>query len=84
MNTPAERDNAYMAALRSYRSADPISLRLLVDAVEGRARRMRSEAMRELVNGGADAIRRGIAAAGAAIQSVARRQRLPAAAGVKP
>jgi hypothetical protein len=84
MNTPAERDNAYIAALRSYRSADPISLRLLVDAVEGRARRMRSEAMRALVNGAVDAIRRGVAAAGAAVQSFGRRQRLSAAAGVKP
>jgi hypothetical protein len=49
MNTPAGcSDDAYVAALRSYRSADPIPLRLLVQAVEGRARRMRAEALREM------------------------------------
>ena len=51
MNTPAGQPDAYMAALRTYRSNDPISLRLLVAAVEGEARRMRAEALRELIGG---------------------------------
>ena len=83
MNTPAERENACIAALRSYRSTDPISLRLLVDAVEGRARRMRAEAARELMNAAVRAIRRGVAGLAAAGQAFGRRQRLSAAGGIK-
>ena len=77
MNTPAPRpESAYIDALQSYRSADPISLRLLVDAVEGRARRMRAEAIRDLMRGVARWISRSAAALASALQPVRGRERL--------
>jgi hypothetical protein len=77
MNTPAPRpESAYIDALQSYRSADPISLRLLVDAVEGRARRMRAEAIRDLRGGAARWVCRSIATVASALQPVRGRERL--------
>ena len=77
MNTPPPRaESAYRAALQSYRSTDPIPLRLLVDAVEGRARRMRAEAIRDLMRGAARWISRSAAALASAFQPVRARERL--------
>ena len=69
-------DNAYAAALRSYRSDDPISSRLLLDAIEGRARRMRAEALREMLGGALRWIWHSITGITAAAEPVARRERL--------
>ena len=77
MNKPAgHADDAYVAALRSYRSDDPISLRLLLDVVEGRARRMRAEALRELIGGALHWIWRAITCIPAAAEPLSRRERL--------
>jgi hypothetical protein len=77
MNTPALRpETAYAEALKSYRSTDPISLRLLVDAVEGRARRMRADAIRDLISSAVRWISRSAADISATAQPVKGRERL--------
>jgi hypothetical protein len=65
-----------MEALKSYRSTDAISLRLLVDAVEGRARRMRAEAIRDVMSGATRWICRSAAALASAAQPVGGREGL--------
>jgi hypothetical protein len=75
MNTPAAwSDDAFAEALRSYRSDDPISLRLLVDAVEGRARRMRAEALRDLSTRALRWVCRGASIVAATAEPLARRE----------
>ena len=77
MNAPAgPPDDAYIAALRSYRSNDPISLHLLVEAIEGRARRMRADAVRKLIGGALRWTGRVVYGVAAASEPLTRRERL--------
>ncbi|HZN26068.1 MAG TPA: hypothetical protein VFB75_17725, partial [Burkholderiales bacterium] len=69
-----------VAVLRRYRSLDPVSQQLLVDAVEARARRMRAQAIRELLRAVAGWAYRSIARVAAAAQSASLRERLSASA----
>ena len=79
-HAPRAGEDAYVAVLRRYRSLDPISQRLLVEAVEARARRMRSQAIRELLKAVAGWACRSIARVAAAAQSSSRRERLAVSA----
>ena len=79
-NAPRAGEDAYVAVLRRYRSLDPISQRLLVDAVEAKARRMRAQAIRELLRAVAGWAYASIARVAAAAQSSSRRERLAASA----
>lgn len=58
---------------RSYDQWDPVSLRRLIDAVEAKAKRMRAEAIRDLLRLVRRVIYRTFSAAGRMVREIARR-----------